>query len=980
MRKTGPFLWQFILLMLLFPLPGSGNEKDSCLSRREFWVDSVYHSLTPAQRIAQLMIIRVYSNRGSAYEDSITRLIRLFNPGGICFFRGSPTLQARFTNRLQSAVQTPLITAIDAECGLGMRLDSAFRFPYSMTLGAVANDSLIFQMATVIARDCRRMGIHLNLAPVVDVNNNPGNPVINIRSFGEDAARVALLGTLYVHGLQSGGIIATGKHFPGHGDTDTDSHFDLPVIPYSRERLDSLELVPFKALIREKAGAIMTAHLYVPCLDSTSRIAATLSRGIITGLLKNELGYRGFVITDALDMKGITSTFPPGKAEVQALLAGTDILLLPENLPVSVTSVAAAVEDSIISASRLENKCRNLLGLKFDLGLEARPYISTDNLVADLNPEGSKVLAEEIYKSGITVVKNHRALLPLGMLQKRKIATLSIGDTMETPFQTALSWYAPFTHFHIPKTADPVTMEQLRTHLSGFDILILGVHRSNLYPANNFGIPEQTLEFIRMLIRKNRTILVIFGNPYILKTLGDVSGAEAIVVTYQDSETSEKVAAEILFGGVGASGRLPVSVPGFPAGTCVPTEVNRLEFVRPEEIGISSFELQAIDSMAAEGITAGAFPGCQILFARNGKVFYYKAFGNPRYGDSVPVRTTDLYDIASLTKVMATTLAVMKLSEQGKIEPDRPFSDWLPELRGTNKERITVREAMAHQSGFQPWIPFYELTLKEGTPDPEIFDTIPSASHPLRVADRMYISGSYTDSIIRWIVKSDLRLRKDYKYSDLGFILLKQVVERITRQDFETWLTEQFYLPMGLTTMGFHPLDRFPRERIMPAEYDSVFRHMQLWGDVDDQAAALSGGISGHAGLFSDAFDLAVVLQMLLNTGEYGGKQYLLPSTIREFTSVQYPGTSNRRGLGFDKPETEGSPNGPACHSASPLSFGHSGFTGSYAWADPENGLVYVFLSNRVYPDPRNARISTMNIRTNIHQKMYDILEKVPVK
>ncbi|NQV01719.1 MAG: serine hydrolase, partial [Bacteroidia bacterium] len=716
---------------------------------------------------------------------------------------------------------------------------------------------------------------------------------------------------------------------------------------------------------------------FVPSYDNTPNLPATLSPKIVTGLLKQDMGFPGLVITDALDMSGVTNYYSPGEIEVKALLAGNDILLLPQEVSTAISAIRRAIDKSIIPIELIEQKCKDLLRLKFDLGLDMVTPINQSNLSRELNPVSSKVITNKIYKSAVTLVKNDHNLIPLTQFNNTKIASVSIGVTTITPFQKRLDWYAPVTHFQIPKQATSNQLSQLRRKLKAFDLVILGLHKNNLYPAQSFGIPTRVFDFINKLSQSQQTILTIFGNPYILNSLKNANAPDAILVTYQDQPEAEEVAAEVIVGGIGSRGHLPVSTNAFPAGTGIETDKIRLEFVVPEEIGISSNELTSIDTLVMDGMIAQAYPGCQLLFAKEGKVFYNKAFGHPRYTDPRHVKTTDIYDIASLTKVAATTLAIMRLYEQGVVHPDQPLSYYLPELRATNKEQITIREIMTHQAGLEPWIPFYEMTLKDSLyPDPEIYSKTKSSQFPIRVSNHLFMKQAYHDSIFQWIIQSELWPDKEYKYSDLGFYLLVKFVERVTRLPFNTFLEENFYRPLGLTTLGFHPRERFPLSRIMPTEYDTLFRQQVIHGDVHDPGAAMLGGVSGHAGLFSDAFDLAVIFQMLLNDGKYGGNQYFQPSTIQEFTRIQFPEDENRRGMGFDKPLLEYETDGPTCEGVSPLSFGHSGFTGVYLWADPVNDLIYVFLSNRVFPDAKNSKISEMNIRTSIHQQMYEILKK----
>jgi len=944
------------------------------------WADSVFRKLSTEQKIAQLIFIRAYSSGDSIYEDSLVSIVRTYDVGGVCFFKGTPSRQVILTNRLQKAAQTPLLISIDAECGLGMRLDSALTFPWAMTLGAVKDDSLIYKMGTCIAGACLRMGIHINLAPVVDINNNPGNPVINFRSFGEDRNMVADKGSLYMKGMQDHGIFSTAKHFPGHGDTDSDSHLTLPVINHTMERMDSVELFPFKRLIRDGVKGIMTAHLYVPCFDTSANVSATLSASTIDGILKHKLGFKGFVITDALDMKGVTKFFKPGEIEVKAIQAGNDILLLPKDVKVAVKSIRQAVDNGLISQEIIDQKCFRILKLKSGMGLASNRQISFDNLVADLNSPNDVVLRNILYKSSITLLKDDVQLIPLKSFDRRKFASLSIGDTCMTEFQKTLQIYTPVDPYNTPVNPDKKLFDSLISELTGYHIVLVGLHHFSSFPADSFSISANAMHLLDSLFRQNRCILSVFGNPYSLFLLPGLKNAESVIITYQDNEYTEKYAAELIFGGIAAQGKLPVSVPLFKKGTGEKTDKNRLEKVTPEEIGVPSIDLNSIDSIANAGIRSGAFPGCQILFAKDGKVFYHKSFGHPRYEDSALVVNDNLYDLASVTKIAATTIALMKLYDDGKVRLDDSLGAFLPELKGSNKSGLILRDVLTHQSGLQTWIPFFEKTIVNGSPDPMIYQSVPSDMFPFRVAENLYINRSYPDSIYKMIKDSPLRPARDYKYSDLGFYLLKQIVEKLSGKSFEKFLTESFYKPLGLQNSGFRPIDKFKRERLIPTERDTVFRKQVIWGDVNDPGAAMLGGISGHAGLFSDAMDLAVIMQMLLQDGQYGGKQYISAKTVKEFTRVQFPGSGNRRGLGFDKPLLNPSANGPCSEQASMTSFGHTGFTGNLVWADPENGLIYIFLSNRTYPDTKNTKLSEMNIRTNIQGVVYDLLEKYQIK
>jgi beta-glucosidase-like glycosyl hydrolase/CubicO group peptidase (beta-lactamase class C family) len=945
------------------------------------WVDSVFNSLTPDQRIAQLFIIRAFSDKDSVYNDSLLNIIRKWNPGGVCFFKGGAKRQAILTNAIQKTSQTPLLIAIDAEYGLGMRIDSTFSYPRALTLGALPDDSLIEEVGTQIGKDCRRMGIHIDFAPDVDINNNHDNPVIGFRSFGEDPKIVAHRSVLFMKGLQSAGILTTAKHFPGHGDTDKDSHFTLPILNQSRERLDSVELLPFREVIQNGVDGIMVGHLYVPALDTSKNTPATLSKQIVTGLLKDSLGFKGFIITDALDMKGATKYYKPGEIEVKALLAGNDILLLPKNLETAVNAIKQARDSALIPQTLIDQKCLIVLNLKYKEGLNHVLPINLTDLQEDLNPLKAELLSRDIFRKAITLVKNENQLIPVNFLDKRKIAVIFIGDTNLQPFQARILQYSEAKPISLPANFSDSRIDSLLADLKAKDLIIIGLRCNQGLISKQYGIQDCSLRLIDTLSKLKKVILDVFGSPYALSFLKTPENPEAIISSYQDCEESQLMSAGLIFGAISARGHLPVTASSlFPINTGKSTSVTRVEFVLPEEIGIPLEKLNSIDSIALNGIANKAYPGCQVVFTLNGKIFYNKSFGHPQYRDTVNVTNTDIYDLASLTKVAATTLAIMKLYEEKKLSLDEKLGIYLPELRGSDKEDLIVRDVMTHQAGLQAWIPFYVRTLHNGEPNPSIYQHHASENYPLRVANDLYIRTDYPDSVYQAIINSPLRPSRDYKYSDMGFYLLRRIIEKVTGKPLEEYMSETFYQPLGLPTIGFLPLLRFPLERIMPTENDTIFRKQLIRGDVHDPGAAMLGGISGHAGLFSDATDLAILLQLFLNNGEYGSKQYFLPSTIREFTRVQFPAKGNRRALGFDKPVMKYLSDGPCCKSASQESFGHSGFTGTYIWADPENQLSFVFLSNRVYPNASNEKIVEMNIRTKIHQAMYDIIKSAYMK
>ena len=536
------------------------------------WVDSVFKSLSLENQIAQLLIIRAYSGKDSVYNDSLVKIIRKFNVGGVCFFKGTPVRQVQLTNRLQQVAQTPLLVSIDAEWGLGMRLDSAFSYPRQMALGAIRDDSLIYEMGRQIAKSCQRMGIQINWAPVVDINNNPKNPVISFRSFGENPRMVARRSSLYMRGMQDQGMMAVAKHFPGHGDTDTDSHLSLPVISHSRQRMDSVELYPFRELIREGVKGVMVAHLYLPCYDSSVNIPATLSHNVVTGLLKEQMKFSGFIITDALDMQGVTKYFKPGEIEVKALLAGNDILLLPQNTETAIKGIISAIDSGWISRETIREKCTRILMLKAKLGLIRPPVIDPENLIADINPPEVVALCQKMTNASVTIIKNDLELIPLKGLAERKFALLSLGDTTATVFEEELRKYMTLDHFSVSKKFSEQVADSICKLVNPYDILILGIHGINSNIADSFGITTQMARLTDKLTRVNRTLLTLFGTPYSFSRIPDLTKPEAILLCYQDNPSTESAAGEIIFGGLGATGKLPVTATIFPYRTGLETE------------------------------------------------------------------------------------------------------------------------------------------------------------------------------------------------------------------------------------------------------------------------------------------------------------------------------------------------------------------------------------------------------------------------
>jgi beta-N-acetylhexosaminidase len=975
------------------------------LDASQSWVDSIMQSLSPEERIAQLFMVAAYSNKDKTHEEEIEKIVSHYNIGGLCFFQGTPFRQAILTNLYQQHAKTPLLIAMDAEWGLAMRLDSTVRYPRQMMLGAIQNEKLIYDMGCQIAWQLKRMGVQVNFAPVADINNNPGNPVINSRSFGEDRASVTRKSLLYMLGLQDNAIIAVAKHFPGHGDTRVDSHYELPVLRFNQARLDSIELFPFKELIYSGISGIMTGHLSVPTLDSLETNPASLSPYIVDTLLKQEMGFKGLIFTDAMKMKGIANHFDPDTAVVKAILAGNDIILMPEDIHNALKAIKREIVNGTIRQEDIDNRCKKILAAKYWTGLGEYKPIDLRNLAEDLNQPHYELLNRKIIESSLTLVDNKEQLLPLQKLDTLKIGSIALGNAGTSEFQQALRLYAPVDTFHY-RPDGIIPADSLFSFADRFNLLIVSIHTDDIRAGRDFGVPDTLMKLVDRLCQNHTVILDLFACPYALMRLNHLNRLAGLIVSFENMKPVQQLSAQLIFGAIPGHASIPVTLSDkYPQGTGVNTnDLGRLKYGSPLECKVNPAISQQIDSIINDAISREAMPGCQVLVARDGIVFLNKAYGNHTYRSEQKVTTDDLYDLASVTKISATVPAVMKLYEEGRIQLEKPLSKYLPFLDTTNKKDISIRNILMHKAGLISWIPFYTSTLEPVFTSQSLFSPTISPVYPFRinpnqflnrytrykkgyfsekqdslypypVATGIFASRSIQDTILAAINKSAVDRRPQYKYSDVGFILLFKMVENMSGTSFENYLKGAFYKSMGMSGLCFNPAKTTAMDKIVPTEEDQVFRKQLLRGYVHDPAAAMMGGVSGHAGLFSNANDLAKLMQMYLNKGSYGDIHYFNPETIALFTAKQNGERDNRRGLGFDKPEPDPSKPGPACRSVSEDSYGHSGFTGTFVWVDPACQLVYIFLSNRVYPDAGNNKLVEMNIRTKIQQAIYNGME-----
>ena len=960
------YIWLFSLLFTI-NLASAQNSIYKSSSTLNAQVDK----MTLREQVSQLMMVAMYPKQGEDHHPKISALIENEKIGGLIVFQGtSEQVRSRLTS-YQAESTIPLLTSIDGEWGPGMRLSDAPSYPKAMALGAIKDDSTIYMMGKEIARELKELGIYVNYAPVVDVNNNPKNPVIGIRSFGDNPDVVIEKSRLYMDGMQDNGVMAVLKHFPGHGDVDKDSHKTLPQIPHDRARLDSVELKPFNYLIKDGAMGVMSAHLRVPALDDDPKSISSFSRKVVTDLLKNEMKFKGLVYTDALNMKGASDYIPSDRLEIEALKAGNDILLMPRDVPAALDAILEAIENNEIDKNQIRESCKKVLFYK--KLLDIKPPVESENIKESLNSLEAHVLQKKLIQESLTLLVNQSNILPLKKLNQRRIVSISVGDDKSVYFDEMLRKYANIKSIHLSKKASTDDLNKIKGQLNEEDLVIINFQGNRWTSSSNYGYSSKWRGFTNTINNNYSTVLVMFGNPYTLVDYNEMDKLNAVLLAYQYGKDQQEIAAQAIMGGLKINGRLPVNInkdypSGFGLDVLSPT---RLGYADPIEVGVDASYLAKIDSIVEDGIMQQAYPGSQVLIARKGKIFYEKNFGYFTYDSIQKVESNTIYDIASITKVAATALTLMKMEDKGMIDLDYTLGDVIPDLvDSTEYENLQFRSLLAHQAGLRSWIPFYLKTMEEGGYKTKTFSEKKTADYSLKVAEDLYIHNSFQDSIYSWIIKTPLRSKIKYLYSDIGYYFFLKIIEELNDESLDVISNNLFYSPLNLRYTSFRPLEKFDVNQIAPTEDDTLFRKQLVQGDVHDPGAAMMGGVGGHAGLFSTANDLAVIMQMLLNKGNYGGEKFLSEEVIKEYTKCQFCEDDNRRGAAFDKPVRDGS-DGPTCNCISFDSFGHTGFTGTMVWADPEQEIVYVFLSNRIYPSAENLKLIRMNIRTKIQEEIY---------
>ncbi len=952
------------------------------------WVDSVYNSLSDRQRIAQLIVGKVIPTRS---PESIADYVRRNQVGGLLFTEGTARQFAECTNAAQAASKVPLLMTLDGEWGPSMRVSDAPRFPQNMGLGAMANPQLAREYGREVGRQCRTLGIQVNFAPDADVNSNPANPVIGFRSFGENPSHVAELVTAYSQGLEEMGIQAVAKHFPGHGDTNSDSHKTLPVVNKSHKQLDRTELVPFKQYIDAGCSGIMTGHISVPKIDK-SGTPASLSAPVYK-ILRHDLGFEGLIYTDALGMQGAKS--PKGRDNcIDAILAGADILLCPENIASSTNAILEAVKSGKISRKLIEQRVKRVLAYKYSLGLSQRPApISIKGLKERLNSKTADRTNRYLSAAMMTLLHNHGNILPISGLSKRSIAIVCLGASADNEFARRCQRYAPCTIIASPTGS--LTAAQ-----------IANIKRHNTVIAAVFDSKAAEISSLHALSDCKGLIEVFLVNPYKMAKFGQsIKKSQAVLLAYDNTPMTRDYAAQAVFGGIACSGKLPVNLQGlYQLGTGIKTDKTRLGYNTPEGTGMNPDLTTVIDSICNDAIGRNAMPGAQVIVAHKGDIVVDGYYGTlTKEGEKVTPNT--IYDLASVSKAIGTLPGIMLAYDKGKINLDKAASSYIPGLRGTDKEDITIRQLLYHESGMKPSLDMFSLMIDTASYSGKLITTKADSVHSIKISNGVYghkngrlrndiTSATNTprfdveaaqgiwvgqctyDSVMNAIYHSTLRPTKNYTYSCLNFCLLMDAEQHATGKAHDNFVSENIWHPLGTSTMSYRPTLSHSRSQIAPTENDTYLRRQTIRGYVHDETAAFSGGVQGNAGLFSNADDIAKMCQMWLNGGTYGGDRILSEETVRLFTTDKSP--TCRRGLGFDKPDTKNPDNSPTCDEATPETFGHLGFTGTVFWVDPKNDLIFIFLTNRVNPTRDTPVFNSLGLRPKLFSEVYHALDYIP--
>jgi beta-glucosidase-like glycosyl hydrolase/CubicO group peptidase (beta-lactamase class C family) len=913
------------------------------------WVEKTISSMTLEEKVGQLIFPYAYGRYYSEDDNEYKRLEHLVTEikvGGFIFFNGEVYEQAILTNKLQQISKLPLLISSDFENGVAQRAKSSTYFPTNMALGATRDSLLIYKMGEIIGKESRAIGVHQNYAPVVDVNTNPSNPIINVRAFSEDKNLVSSMSNALIKGMQRWNMIATSKHFPGHGNTNIDSHSDIPVISSSIKELNETELIPFKSNFENGILSVMVGHLAIPSIDKIPDLPASLSGNIVTGLLKEKLKFNGLIVTDAMNMSAITKYYSTADAAIKAIEAGNDVLLFPKDEDEAYGALVFAVQSGQIKESRIEQSVRKILLAKRWTGIDKQRFVDINKITERVGTKEHWEVSKQLAQKSITLVRNDQKLIPIQNSHKTKYYHIALldnnRDAVADNFGNMLKQRIPeLTSTSLPLKSRRKDYIDVLKEVAKTDIIFLSTYTKVRDGRGSIGLIKNQENFVNDLLSTNKKIVFLaHGNPYILSGFPKT---KTYLCNYGSSEVLENAFAEALFGEISIQGKLPISIPNtsYKYGDGIIIKKSAITDNVISKIDNDVDRFKQVDKLMQNAIRDSIFPGGVLLIAKDGNIISEQSYGHFTYNvSSKEVSPSTLYDLASLTKVIATTTAVMICIDRGLINLDDKVVKYFPQFGVNGKDKITVRNLLLHNSGFTAFRTFYKNFSKPEEVINEIFS-----------AKLEYETGTKT------------------VYSDFGFITLAKIIEKVSKKSFDKFCNDEIFIPLGMRDTKFSPSES-EKNRIAPTELDTYWRKRLVHGTVHDENSALLNGVAGHAGLFSNAKAISFLLQMLLQKGFYQGQQFIKSETVELFTKRN--SLSSSRALGWDTKTDDGTSSAGKLFSMN--SFGHTGFTGTSVWIDPDRNLFVILLTNRVYPTRANTK--HIKFRRILHEAVINSIEK----
>ena len=976
-KRTGRIARIGLAAVLLAACVSTGTPAPAGLDRND-WVSETLESLTLRDRVGQLVMVWMTGAYASSTDDELVRvegLVQEQGIGGVVISLGTPHSYVSRLNRLQSIAEVPLLVAADFESGPGFRVGGIYALPSGMDMGgatalppamafgAVDDEDLAYEAGRVTGLEARALGVHLNFAPVLDVNNNPDNPIINTRSFGEDPVRVAALGAAYIQGAREAGLMTTAKHFPGHGDTGSDSHVELPIIPGDRARIDAIELVPFRRAIEAGVDAVMTAHVAAPGILGPDAPPATLSSYFMTDLLRDELGFEGVLFTDALDMAAITREYGGGEAAVRAIEAGADVMLMPDDPVEAIEAVVVAVESGRLSEARIEASVRRLLEMKSRAGLHLARAVDRDAVVEIVGTDEHAALADSVARRSLTLVRDLAGAFPIDTARTRDVLSITYARDDDVAagrvFDSRLSEAVDVTRVRVDADDSADGLAELGGRIRGADLVVLSTHSTPALDEDDSGPHALDVLLTAIASRGTPTVVISFGSPYVMSVLPD---PWTYLIAWGGAPASQRAAADALLGRVPVDGRLPITLPpvhrlGHGLSRHGPVAEPSGVFVHgdetpPDEVGMDAAALARVDRLIVQAIRDSVTPGAALAVGRRGRIVRLRGYGRLDWvAGARQVTDASMYDLASLTKVIATTTVMMKLVETERLSLDDPVGMYLEEWSRGWRADVTLRHLLLHRAGLPPFRPFWRDLRGRGE-------------------YRAAIAG----------LEPEYPLGEQAVYSDIGLITLQLVIETVTGETLDDYAERTVFGPLGMTRTMYNPPSAMHVD-VAPTEVDTVFRQRLVIGEVHDENAFALGGVAGHAGLFSTAGDLARFAGWIGAAaragrgmgaaeeagGPNGRAELPSPATVAEFT--RRADATSSRALGWDTPS--GRSSSGRFFAAS--SFGHTGFTGTSIWLDPERDLFVVLLTNRV--NPARAERGHIPLRRAVHDAVATSIE-----